>query len=418
MKSLSILLVGNGTNANRGCEAIARGTAAMFAASAGRMIEMRSGVVVSNDVEAEAVRCHVSRPGEPAQFPISLAPSRMITDRIRARLPGGRVRYDSKGLDEFVGGYDVVLEVGGDNYTLDYGPPWAFVDMDLRLLKRGLPVFIWGASVGPFTAMPNVAAAMVRHFKRLRCVLVRESESYNGLVASGVTNVQQMADPAIFMELEEPADPGIDVEAFRGAIGLNLSPFQAVQLSRCSNSYWATTQHQLDALAAFGAELVRRILAAHRRPVVLVPHVFGPATWNDDHQLLTAVRGRLSDNEKRRVAVPPATMTAPNLKWLMSHCCVFAGSRTHSTLGAASSGVPTLAFGYSRKAKGLMFDLYKSDDMCIPSSAFGLATVLAGIARLIEGEDMLRARLAAQLRVWQERGRAAVQQIVKSTAIA
>lgn len=43
---------------------------------------------------------------------------------------------------------------------------------------------------------------------------------------------------------------------------------------------------------------------------------------------------------------------------------VFAGARTHSTIAALSSGVPTLSFAYSIKATGINRDLFGHTDYC------------------------------------------------------
>ncbi len=411
MKSRTILLLGNGSNGNRGCESIARGTVAMFA-EAGVPLQIRSGVIVSDDTQAAAVNNHAPLPGEPPQFPLRIKPSRAISDRIRARLPGGRTTFVVEGLKPHLERADLVLEVGGDNYTLDYGPPWAFVDMDKLSLARGLPTFIWGASVGPFDAMPSVDAFMMRHLNSLAGVMVRESISYNDLVRNGVANCERMTDPSIFMDPEAPANAGFDTEAFDGAIGVNISPFMANAITAKNCAFWDVAEVDLAVLADFGAELVRRMLQAWPRPIVLLPHVFGPAGWNDDHRLMSAVCGRLNDSERIRVALPLRSLTAPNLKWIASKCSVFIGSRTHATLAAISTGVPTLAFGYSRKAKGLISDLYGSDMFCIPSADLTLERVLHGIDGLISGEDALRLEISNRLHEWRNLGRAAVRHVL------
>ena len=39
-------------------------------------------------------------------------------------------------------------------------------------------------------------------------------------------------------------------------------------------------------------------------------------------------------------------------------CSFFVGARTHSTIAAYSSGVPTLVIGYSVKSRGIATDLF------------------------------------------------------------
>ena len=46
------------------------------------------------------------------------------------------------------------------------------------------------------------------------------------------------------------------------------------------------------------------------------------------------------------------------LKYLISKCKMFIGARTHATIAAYSTCVPTLVVGYSVKAKGIAKDIF------------------------------------------------------------
>ena len=49
------------------------------------------------------------------------------------------------------------------------------------------------------------------------------------------------------------------------------------------------------------------------------------------------------------------------LKYLISKCKTFVGCRTHSTIAAYSTCVPTLVVGYSVKSKGIAKDIFGDD---------------------------------------------------------
>ena len=53
-----------------------------------------------------------------------------------------------------------------------------------------------------------------------------------------------------------------------------------------------------------------------------------------------------------------ADQNAQQLKWVISQCSFFIGARTHATIAAYSTGVPTLVLGYSVKSKGIARDLF------------------------------------------------------------
>jgi len=396
-----IILVGNSTNANRGCEAIARGTLAILRAAAGDEVEVVSGVIVHSDVASRSI-VRAGGDGEPRQVPLRPHLPRSLAARIGSRLSGRRIRFAFDGVEELLDGATRAIEVGGDNYSLDYGKPYAFLDLDDLLRSAGIMPTIWGASIGPFAEDSLFEAEIVRHLARLDHIFVRESVTLDYLHRLGLGNVTSMADPAIMMAPRAPENPAWDVDAFDGAIGLNFSPFQARQLSGSGHAFWQTDADELSALAEFGAQVVTRLLRDQERPIMLVPHVTAPEIWNDDHALLRAIVRRLEPNEKERVTVLPGSLTAPEVKWAIGRCSVFAGSRLHATIGAVSSGVPTLAFGYSQKARGVMRDLYGHDEMCLPGESFDLVNVTAAVTRLLAEADALRAIIAAKLPDWRE----------------
>ena len=63
---------------------------------------------------------------------------------------------------------------------------------------------------------------------------------------------------------------------------------------------------------------------------------------------------------------------AEELKWVISQCRFFVGARTHATIAAYSTCVPTLVVGYSIKSRGIARDLFGTEkqyvlaaqDMC------------------------------------------------------
>ena len=64
------------------------------------------------------------------------------------------------------------------------------------------------------------------------------------------------------------------------------------------------------------------------------------------------------------------------LKGYISKCSFFVGARTHSTIAAYSTGVPTLVIGYSVKSRGIATDLFGAyenyvipvQDICDPQA--------------------------------------------------
>jgi len=238
----------------------------------------------------------------------------------------------------------VALSIGGDNYTLDYGVPRQFIALGKYLRERGIPVFLWGASIGPFDKEPDFAQIMFSHLKDdISGIFVRERHSYDYLSENGLRDkVHMMPDPAFVMD-PVPVDDhklGFHVEPDT-AIGLNISPLMARYMPK----------RDMPDLAMVAAEIIRALIRRWGRPVVLIPHVTSP--HSNDHALLKAAFDFLKDHEKERVICLPDNLSAAETKWIISqlHCLVAA--RTHATIAAFSSYVPTVSLAYSCKAYGL-----------------------------------------------------------------
>jgi len=294
-------------------------------------------------------------------------------------------------LKEPAKGASVALQIGGDHYSLDYGRPVAHMAMDRYLQSLGLPVVVWGASVGPFEAAPAFATRMFDHLRTLSAVLVRESDSYNYLRANGVSeNVHLVADPAFVMKPVEPPPEKIGFAMPEGAIGINLSPMVA----------FFRGQHYADVdlkeWLGFCVELVKSV-AALKRPILLIPHVSSTDPGNDDFSLLHSLCKTVSGKVPVPVQVLPDGLNAAELKWIISRCAVFAGARTHSTIAALSSHVPVFSIGYSVKAKGINRDIFGHLDHCIHVSRLTTKIFTDGLRTLLANESALRAHLQSRI---------------------
>ena len=224
------LLVGVGSYRNRGCEAIVRGTIEILRHEFGPGVRARAGVIGS----ATAVASQAAAELDPALETFALSKLGgprwslgWFAEKANLRL-GTSFNPQLKDLQAHVQSGAIALEVGGDHYSLDYGKPTYYMAMDRFLLSRGVPVVLWGASVGPFDADPKFAPRMFDHLRRLSAIFVRESDSFNYLRSNGVAdNVHLVADPAFVMKPVEPPLAKVGFALPEGAIGINLSQMVA-----------------------------------------------------------------------------------------------------------------------------------------------------------------------------------------------
>ena len=99
--------------------------------------------------------------------------------------------------------------------------------------------------------------------------------------------------------------------------------------------------------------MIDAILSDTDKNVLFIPHVMR----NLDLRVLKELYSYYSGNE-RVALLSDETLNAPELKYIISHCCMYVGARTHSTIAAYSTCVPTLVLGYSVKSIGIAKDLF------------------------------------------------------------
>ena len=85
------------------------------------------------------------------------------------------------------------------------------------------------------------------------------------------------------------------------------------------------------------------------------------------------------------------------IRFAISHCRFFIGARTHSVISAYSTGVPSIAIGYSIKARGLVKDLGLPEWTLVDSKHFSKGQLVGSFKELCRQEDAVRTQLNREM---------------------
>ena len=235
----------------------------------------------------------------------------------------------------------LAISIGGDNYCYPEMVPDLILAHDY-FVERGFETMLWGCSIEP-DSLKNVA--LLNDLMEFDSIYARESISYKALLDVGFSDKKIMLrkDPAFELEVSEPA-------ALNGfvpgkMVGINLSP---MVLDRAGSPELVREGYR---------NFIRYILDTTENNIAFVPHV----VWgsSDDRKPLTELYNEFKDTGR---AVMIEDSPAEVLKGYISRCSFFVGARTHSTIAAYSTGVPTLVIGYSVKSRGIATDLFGTYD--------------------------------------------------------
>jgi colanic acid/amylovoran biosynthesis protein len=112
-----------------------------------------------------------------------------------------------------------------------------------------------------------------------------------------------------------------------------------------------------------------------------------------------------------RVSLAPRNMNAVQTKYLISRCRFFIGARTHATIAAWSTLVPTISIAYSIKAIGLNTDLFGDLRYVLETPKLSRTTLWESLEKLRADEQDIKKLLEQRIPEWQQRARLAGMEI-------
>ncbi len=332
-QAMKVLLYNHSGCENRGCEALVRTTSALFSAAGAQVLASSDQPEYDKTVGLPDVHKILSSTISPYSI-------HRLINSVGFRLGMPREHEVARKYHPVIQAgsrCDVCLSIGGDTYC--YQPQEHMAVINSRLHQKGRPIVLWGCSVDP----ERLQGQLLEDLRAYDLIVARESITADAMRKKGLP-VRTFCDPAFFLEAEELPLP----QGWRegNTIGLNVSPL----VLNCAKDKTA-------ALEAFCA-LVEHILKTSDCAVALVPHV----TWPHDNDLDALGRIKERFAEEERVLLLPGTLNAVQYKGYIKRLRALVTARTHASIAAYSTAVPTLVIGYSVKARGIARDLFGSEE--------------------------------------------------------
>ena len=306
-KKLNFLLYGEGSFLNRGCEAIVNTTIHKIKNSCEGNITL-----ATNDIEYD-----------------SKYYNNIITKYVKQSFE------NNDALKEEI--TDICLSVGGDNYC--YGEPKWLYEINKNIKAKNKKNVLWCASLYEEIESDE----MIKDLRTYDVIVVRESLSYKAVTRYvDKEHVLLLPDTAFSLGKKEVKLPNIFKKG-KKVIGINVSPL----ISKFTDN----KNNILDSLK----ELINYILKETELNIALIPHVY--IEGNNDLDSLKMIKD-IYKQEPRIELLNEKIYDCEELKFIISNCSFFIAARTHASIAAYSSLVPTLVIGYSVKSKGIALDLF------------------------------------------------------------
>lgn len=277
----------------------------------------------------------------------------------------------------------LALSIGGDNYCYDS------MLHDLRLAnkafeEKGIKTMLLGCSIEPELLERE---EIITDLKKYHTIIARENITYTAL-KDKVKGPEILCypDPAFTLGKKELSLPEGFAEG--NTLGINISPM----IQDNEKTAGITMENY--------GELIRDVIAHTDMQIALIPHVV--RGQNDDRKPIHALYEEFKDTG-RVVEIPDGS--CEELKGYISRCRFFVGARTHATIAAYSTCVPTLVVGYSVKARGIAKDLFGTwENYVLPVQSLEKAEDLKHAFRWLMAEEAaIRGRLKQMMPDYKEK---------------
>lgn len=269
---------------------------------------------------------------------------------------------------------DIMISIGGDNYCYE----------DYRnipgVLRKKFPknckTILFGCSIDENALTDE---KVIEDLQQYDLITVRESLTFDLLKkALPNTNIKLYPDSAFLL----PKDESISITNMVEYVGLNISPMVLKK------------EYSDAGLMDNVIDLIEYILVNTKYSILLIPHVIWEG--NDDRIVLEEIYKRFETYKDRMICIDDASCC--QLKGLISKCKYFIGARTHATIAAYSTFVPTIVLGYSIKSKGIAYDIFGEDEnYVVPVNNLDKGTLVNKFMLLENSIDKVSSRLKEKI---------------------
>lgn len=383
-------LYGHNGSGNHGCEAIVRSTCKILREGFGNIeITLASGNTnedreygvneVTELINEKNPVSKISLPYINAYLNLKLRKDGLEAEKLVYRKTFYNVDKDT-----------IAFSIGGDNYC--YPGYERFTMLHNMLREENIKTVLWGCSVEPSKINEFIKEDLINY----DLIIARESLTYDALKSIGA-NVKLYSDPAFQLNKIEKDLPVNFKE--NNTVGINISPMiigNEVNDGITMKNY---------------SKLIEYILENTDMNVALIPHVI----WKDNNDDRIPSRELYEKFKSTNRVSLLEDNNCEILKGYISRCRFFIGARTHATIAAYSTNVPTLVIGYSVKAKGIAKDIFGSyENYVLPVQSLSKENDLVDAFKWMQDrEDIIKTHLCEFMPNYKAKSLRAVDEVAK-----
>lgn len=382
-RKVNVMLYGEGSFLNKGCEAIVNTTIKKIQKSCeGEIILSTNDFNYDSKYYNNIITQYVN--GYYKENELTAEEKKMI--EYYKTIPFDYTNFEKmytkdclKKIDEV----DICISVGGDNYC--YGEPNWIYTINKTVKEKNRKNVFWCTSL--FEKIES--DEMIRDLKTYDVIIARETLTYKAL-EKFIEKDRLMISPdtAFSLRKKETKLPEV-FENGKNVVGINISPL--------ISKYTDSENNILNSIKA----LIDYILNTTDNNICLIPHVY--IENNNDLESLKIIK-EMYKNENRVELLGDRIYDCEELKYIISNCKYLVAARTHASIAAYSTLVPTLVIGYSVKSKGIALDLFgEYENYVIPVNELTPDTILEKYEYIQKNTEKIKKILAEKMKLYKEK---------------
>lgn len=356
---------------NRGCEAIAKGTAAILQEKKENLVGLCRNIEVDTRLKVNECVTLVPMCTNSLIFKVFFKFYRIVI-RNHEKQQNMFFKYAYAPFVNRITRKDILVSTGGDMMCYENNE----VNYTVNLAKKkGIESILWGCSIGE----ENLTKEKLEALHNFSVVYARETLTEELLHKHGINNVVVFPDPAFVLKPEICILP--ECLSSSEVVGLNISNF-------------VIGGFELD--SPFAKEIIKMVeyvLAETKLHILLIPHVM----WEDQDDRIVSRKLKNYFCSDRIDILDSEKLNYCQIRYVISKCKMFVGARTHAVISAYSICVPALALGYSVKSKGIAKDVGMPDWSVVNCKNINEDALVAAFRRLMENETYLRSLLRSNI---------------------
>lgn len=373
---------------NRGCEAIAKGTAVILDEKKENLIGLCSNITLDKRLGVDKYITMIPSIQKTNINKIDIALHKLLHhDLYNKTYKEYQINY--KSFLNRITTNDIMVSTGGD--MMCYNDNQVIYTTD-EVYKRGIKSILFGCSMGK----ENLTPRKLEILKKFKILYARESLTANFFKSMGFNNVICYPDPAFILE---PQTVKLPIYLNNNEIiGINISKM-VIEGNTSASSF--VEEFKL---------LIEYILTNTNFQILLIPHVL----WkNQDDRIQSKQIYELYKDTDRIHVLDTEQYNYCEIRFIISKCTLFIGARTHSIISAYSMCIPALALGYSIKSRGIAQDLGLNERLVVDCVNYRANELMSSFIYLMNNKNEIRAHLQSIMPEYKERLRTLKNDIIK-----